>query len=169
MLIIYRTVINTEKIKNQATHSPPKASGYSDAGASTAKRSLSAFIARSSAPFQDIDFNNKTLRQRARMLYMSTPIAASAINTNRTKVVGTGLHMRCAINREILGISENAAIEWQRKTEAEWTMWAKNKRNCDALGLNNFYGLQQLAIKSWLMSGDTFALFKRYDPTKINP
>ena len=48
-------------------------------------------------------------------------------------------------------------------------MWAKNKRSCDALGLNNFYGLQQLAIKSWLMSGDAFALFKRYDPTKMNP
>lgn len=158
-----------DKPIRKAATSPPKASGYSDAGASASKRSLSGFIARSSAPFQDIDFNNGTLRQRARMLCMSTPIAASAINTNRTKVVGTGLHMRCAINRDILGLSENAAKEWQKKTEAEFRMWAKNKRSCDALGLNNFYGLQQLAVKSWLMSGDCFALFKRYDATKMNP
>ena len=103
------------------------------------------------------------------MLTMSTPLAASAINTNRTKVVGTGLHMRCAINREILGLSEEQAIKWQKKTEAEWEMWAKKKRSCDALGLNNFYGLQQLAIKAWLTSGDVFALFKRYEPTKMNP
>lgn len=156
-------------ITNGNIKKTPNASGYGDAGASTVKRSLQGFIARSGAPFQDIDFHNRTLRQRARMLTMSTPLAASAINTNRTKVVGTGLHMRCAVNREILGLSEEQAIKWQKKTEAEWEMWAGKKRRCDALGLNNFYGLQQLAIKAWLTSGDVFALFKRYEQTKMNP
>lgn len=147
----------------------PKVKGYSDAGASLTKRALKGFIAQSGAPNEDIDFNNKTLRQRGRMLYMASPIASAAINTNRTKVVGPGLHMKCAINRDILGLSDEAARDWQRKTEAEWKMWAEQKDNCDALGMNNFYELQQLAIKSWLMSGDIFAVMKRYDKTQLNP
>ena len=145
------------------------AKGYSDAGASISKRALKGFIANSGAPFEDIDFNNKTLRQRGRMLYMASPVASAAINTNRTKVVGSGLHMRCAINRSVLGISEEEAERWEKQVEAEWEMWAGKKENCDALGMNNFYELQQLAVKSWLMSGDIFALLKRYDATEQNP
>ena len=147
----------------------PKAKGYSDAGASLTKRALKGFLAVSGAPSEDIDWNNATLRQRGRMLYMASPIASAAINTNRTKIVGPGLHMKCAINRNVLGLSEDAVKEWQTKTEAEWQMWAEKKTNCDALGMNNFYKLQQLAVKAWLMSGDVFALMKRVDKTPLNP
>ena len=154
--------------QTQAPHRR-KAQGYGDAGASQVRRALQGFLAKSGAPSEDIDFHNFTLRQRGRMLYMSSPVAAAAINTNRTKVVGTGLYMKCAIDRDTLGLSEEAAKEWQRKTEKEFRMWASDKRKCDALGLNNFWGLQQLVIKSWLMSGDVFSLHKRYKTTPMNP
>lgn len=147
----------------------PMSKGYSDAGASITKRALKGFLAQSGAPCEDIDWNNATLRQRGRMLYMAAPIASAAINTNRTKIVGSGLRMKCAVNRNLLGLSEEAVKEWQMKTEAEWNMWASKKMNCDALGMNNFYGLQQLAVKSWLMSGDVFALMKRVEQTPLNP
>ena len=35
--------------------------------------------------------------------------------------------------------------------------------------MNNFDELQQLALVSWLMSGDVFPVFKRYPATPINP
>ena len=54
-----------------------KTSGYSEAGASHVKRALKAFVADSISPREDIDFNNYTLRQRGRMLYMSSPMAAA--------------------------------------------------------------------------------------------
>lgn len=163
---VFDTLFKEQKAKAQRA---AYVKGYGDAGASTIKRSLKGFLANSGSPVEDIDLNNKTLRQRGRMLYMASPVAASAINTNRTKVVGSGLHMRCAINRDVLGISEEAADEWERKTESEWRMWAEDKYCCDALELNNFYELQQLAIKAWLTSGDVFALFKRYEKTDTNP
>ncbi|NLB37829.1 MAG: phage portal protein [Clostridiales bacterium] len=144
-------------------------SGYRDAGASEYRRALRGFIARSISPQMDIDENNKTLRQRGRMLYMSSPIATGAVNTNRTKVIGPGLTLNSAINRDVLGMSSEAAKAWQRKTEAEFRLWADKKENCDATGVQNFYGIQQLAVVSWLASGDVFSLFKRYDPTKTNP
>lgn len=100
---------------------------------------------------------------------MASPVATAAINTNRTKVVGTGLTLRSTVDRDLLGLSPEAAKAWQRTTEAEFRLWAGKKQNCDALGLNNFEGLQQLTIKSWLMSGDVFALVKRYGQTPLNP
>lgn len=145
------------------------AKGYGDAGASVTRRALKSFIAKSGAPTEDINWNNSTLRQRGRMLYMASPVATSAINTNRTKIVGTGLQLESRIDRETLGLSPEAAKTWQKKTEAEFALWASKKENCDAIGINNFAALQQLALKSWLMSGDVFPLFKRYDPTPSNP
>lgn len=144
-------------------------SGYSEAGASKTRRALRAFNARSGAPNEDINWNNATLRQRGRILYMSSPVAASAINTNRTKVVGTGLTLKSTINREVLGLSPEAAKEWQKRTEAEFALWAGKKQNCDAIGMNNFAEMQQLIMLSWLQSGDVFALFKRYAPSPANP
>lgn len=161
-----------KKKKDKSAVNAPNRSyvkGYGDAGASVSKRALRGFIASSGAPIEDIDLNNKTLRQRGRMLYMASPVAAAAINTNRTKAIGPGLFMRSSVKRGILGLTEKQAKEWQRNTEAEWNMWAGRAANCDALGMNNFYELQQIALKAHLMSGDVLALMKRYDRTLWNP
>ena len=147
----------------------PQAKGYSEAGASLTKRSLKAFTPRSGSPREDIDWNNYTLRQRGRMLYMSSPVATSAINTNRTKVVGVGLTLKSTVDRDILGLSPEAAKTWQRRTEAEFRLWSDRKFNCDATGMNNFAGLQQLALIAWLQSGDVFPLFQRVKETPVNP
>ena len=149
--------------------SSPQSKGYSEAGASQFKRALKAFTAQSGSPREDIDWNNTTLRQRGRMLYMASPVATSAIKTNRTSVIGIGLQLRSRINRNILGMTPEQAKEWQRRTEAEFALWANHKQSCDAIGVNNFAGLQQLALQSWLMSGDVFPLIKRYKATPICP
>ena len=148
---------------------PVRNSGYSEGSGSWQKQSLKAMIPNSRAPWEDIDSNNFTLRQRSRMLYMASPIGASAIKTNRTNVVGNGLKLQSNINRQVLGMTKEQAEEWQKKTEAEFELWASKKNACDATGMNDFYGIQQLALMSWLMSGDTFAVVKRYDRTPLQP
>lgn len=157
------------KRNGRPARSKPQNSGYSDAGASATRRALKGFIPNSNSPNEDINWNNMTLRQRSRMLYMSTPVAASAIDTNRTKVVGVGLTLKPTVNRQILGISPEAAKDWQRKTEAEFRLWAGKKQNCDTLKINNFKNLQQLCLKSWLMNGDAFAVINHVEPTRMNP
>lgn len=147
----------------------PKASGYSEAGASLYRRALKSFTPRSASPSEDIDLSNHTMRQRCRMLYMSSPLATGAVNTNRTKAVGVGLTLKSSIDREILGLSPEAAKDWQKRTEAEFRLWAGRKDACDAAGVNDFNALQQLAFISWLMSGDVFALFKRREPDPRRP
>ena len=103
----------------------PQASGYSEAGASRTRRALKGFDAHSGSPNEDINWNNYPLRQRGRMLYMSSPLATSAINTNRTKAVGIGLTLKPAIDRETLGLSPEAAEESAPKVppwKRTWTM-----------------------------------------------
>lgn len=158
-----------KKTEHKNGGSAPQAKGYSEAGASLVRRALRAFIPSSSSPVEDIDWNNKTMRQRSRMLYMSAPVATSAINTMRTKSVGVGLKLSCAIDREMLGMSPEAARDWEKKTEAEFLLWAGKRENCDALGLNNFSALQQLAFLSWCQSGDCLALLKHTETTNLNP
>ena len=116
----------------------PQASGYSEAGASRIRRALRSFHPHSTAPSEDIDQNNHTLRQRGRMLYMSSPVATSAINTNRTKVVGVGLTLKSSIDHEALGLTAEQAKAWQKHTEKEFALWANDKASCDATGMNDF-------------------------------
>lgn len=147
----------------------PTNKGYGDAGASYQKKATKGFRAMSGSPKEDIDAHNRTLRQRARMLYMAAPVATSAIRTNRTNVIGIGLQLKSRIDREALGMTQEAADAWQAQAEREFALWAGNKRACDATGVNNFAAMQQLALSSWLVSGDVFAVIKQYEPTPLMP
>lgn len=143
--------------------------GYNEAGASRKKRSLKGFRSRSSSPRSDIDLSNYTLRQRSRMLYMSSPTATSAIKTSRTNVIGRGLRLKSRACAEALGLSASAAADWRKVVEDEFTLWAEDKTSCDATGINDFYAIQQLAFMSWQLSGDCFVLFKHFDADALKP
>lgn len=143
-------------------------SGYDESGASTTKRSLKGWKAESKEPFDDIDRNLHVLRQRSRSLFMNAPIATSAIKTTRTNVIGSGLRLKSRIDFKLLGISQDEADRWERKVEQEFNLWAESKF-CDALGLNNFYELQQVAMISWLLNGDSFTLIRHLEPRIYMP
>lgn len=144
--------------------------GYSEAGASHKKRSLKAMPSVSSSPTVDINDNLATLRGRSRNLYMGAALATSAININRTNVVGVGLRLKSAVDRVTLGMTAEQAAEWQRKAEEEFKLWAEDKRMCDATGMNNFYKLQSLVLMSQQLSGDVFVLMRRDEkPSRIKP
>lgn len=132
-------------------------SGYDESGASYSKNSMKGWSASSKSPQEDIDRNLYTLRQRSRSLMMSAPVAVSAIKTNRTNIVGVGLKARPTIDREALGLSEEEAKAWCKKTQREFELWAKSK-HCDSTKINNFYEMQQIVCLSWLMNGDAVAL-----------
>lgn len=143
--------------------------GYSEAGASFYKKSLKGFNAISGSPQEDIDFNQRTLRNRARILYMSTPVATSAINTNRTNVVGVGLRLQPVVDRKFLGLSDEYADKLNETISREFEMWAKNKRVCDAMGMNDFYEIQQIALASSLLNGDVFGVIKFLENDTLVP
>ncbi len=143
-------------------------SGYDEGGASKRKNSMKGWPARSKSPQKDIDLNLNTLRQRSRSLYMTAPIATSAIKTNRTNVVGSGLVLKSRIDYEVLGISHEVADQLEKRIEKEWALWSESKF-CDNNQQHNFLELQQIALISWLMNGDCFGLIKYKDATSYIP
>lgn len=141
--------MGTQVKPKSAANSRVVMKGYSQAGASYTKKALKGFRVSSGAPSEDIDQNNYTLRQRSRMLYMGAPVATAALKRQRTNIVGSGLWLKSTIDRDTLGMTKEQAEAWQRKTQAEFALWAERKQTCDATGLNNFYGMQQLVALSW--------------------
>ena len=138
-------------------------SGYDESGAARNKNSMRGWRASSKSPQEDIDRNLPTLRQRSRSLYMSAPLAVSAIKTNRTNIVGEGLRLKSTIDAGYLRMTPEAAAEWQRNTEREFDLWAESKF-CDSTYVNNFYEIQQVACLAWLMNGDACVLLEYEKP-----
>lgn len=161
--------ISKKRYRRASAVRPVTNRGYGDAGASYTKKALKGFRADSGHPAEDINEYNFTLRQRSRMLYMAAPIATAALKRQRTNVVGNGLRLKSTINRETLGMTPKQAEVWQKQVEAEFALWAERKNACDATGVNDFYGMQQLLMLSWPMSGDAFALVKHYPTSRLLP
>lgn len=132
-------------------------SGYGNHGASVSKNSLIGWTPGGGDSAKDIDQNVSKLRIRARDLDAGGGLARSATRTMKTNVVGMGITPKPKIDFETLGISEEAATEWQKKTKREFALWAESQY-CDAARRSNFYQLQQLAFLSMMLSGDVIAL-----------
>ncbi len=102
-----------------------------------------------------------TLRDRSRDLIRNAPIAAGAVNTVVTNVVGTGLMVQSRIDRDVLtgvlGQTEEDLDAFERAAEREFRLWAESQ-NCDSSRTQNFAGLQDLVLRSTLESGDVFVL-----------
>ena len=131
---------------------------YRQHGASGSLNSLVGWIVNAGNAEDDIDLNASTLRKRARDLYEGGGLARSGPETLTTSVVGWGIQPKPKIDGEFLGLSDEAREEAEQAILREWKLWAENTM-CDAERQQNFYGLQQLAFLSMLMSGDVFALF----------
>lgn len=133
------------------------AQGYGSHGASHTKKSMKLWNPDIGDADADIHDHLETLRARSRDLSVGGSIVTGAIKTLRTNVVGTGLRLKPAFDKEFLQLSDEEAARLKKQIDREWPIWAESK-NCDAAGLNDFYGLQQLAFISQLKSGDVFAL-----------
>lgn len=134
---------------------------YGNSGASLKLKSLQTWVANLLSPDDDITINSEILRARSRDLFMSSGIASGALRTMTTGVIGSGMMLKIHIDREILGLSEEQAQEWEHKTQFLWNMWS-NTTDCDALNHLTFFQIQSLAYLSALMNGDVFVGFSSH-------
>ena len=134
------------------------ATGYGAHSASTTLSSMLGYDAGGGSAEDDIDLHGALLRARSRDLFDSGGLARSGPMTLKTNVVGWGIQPKPKIDGDALGLSEEAQDEWERNALREFKLWAENPM-CDAERQMNFYGLQQLAFLSEMVSGDVFVLF----------
>ena len=140
---------------------------YGRHGASRTLNSLVGWLIDPGDAEGNIDLYSSTLRQRARDLYAGGGLARSGPQSLSTAAIGWGILPKPKIDGDVLGLSDEQREEMERQILREFKLWAENTM-CDAERQQNFYGLQQLAFLSMLMSGDVFALFGM-KPNKRTP
>lgn len=136
-------------------------------GASYTRRSLSNWFVSPASADEDTVDDLETLRARSRDMVRNTPLATGAVNTVVMNVVGTGLSLLPRPDWEALGMTEEQADEWTAQVEREFRVWAESAE-CDVTRTQNFYGLQSLAFRSALESGDVFVLLPMME-SRTNP
>lgn len=135
------------------------AGGYT--GARRDRRQTSAWRPGSGDADSAILFDLPTLRERSRDLERNAPLAAGAINTKVTSIVGTGLKPRAAIDRDILkGLTEDQADAWERAAEREFKL-ATSGDDFDIERFHSFTESQDLVLRSTLSAGDILVNFVR--------
>lgn len=97
------------------------------------------------------------LRWQARDLDRNNPLASGALDTIVDNVVGTGLRPQSAIDRAILGLSQDEASAWQTEAERFFYLWA-NSRDGDVTRYANFWEQQALVLINTMLSGDVFTI-----------
>lgn len=134
------------------------ASGYQ-----AAKRELAALrnlTAKAQTADADALPNLETIRSRSRHLIMNAPLAGGAVSTVVTNVVGSGLRMSPQADGKALaalaGITPEQVKVFEEAAEREWRMFCRTE-HADAAGELSFAGIQELAFRSTLASGDCFA------------
>lgn len=127
-------------------------------GADKSRRSFRNWFTSGNSADDDLLPDLPTLREHSRDLMRNAPLAAGAINTVVSNVVGTGLAMQSRIDYQYLGLTEEQAAEWQKNTEREYRLWAENRFECDATSTQNFYGIQELVFRSALVNGDVLGV-----------
>ena len=129
--------------------------GYT--GANRSRATLRNWSPEPVSADDEVSYDLPTLRARSRDLVRNAPLAGGAIETSVTHVVGTGLTMQSRIDADWLGLDQETAAAWQENTEREWRLWCESTA-CDITRTQNFYGLQSLAFRSVLESGDVLAI-----------
>jgi lambda family phage portal protein len=131
------------------------AGGYS--GAKIDRAALTSWRTTAGSPETDVIQDLPMLRQRSRDLERNAPVACGVINTTATHTVGTGLSCNPQIDGAFLGLSDEEREAWQTDTRRRFRTWSESV-DCDLARKLNFYGLQDLALRGTMVSGDIFAL-----------
>lgn len=158
----YNERLRKERASEAASESKRANTGprmsYGSHGASGTLNSLVGWIVDAGNAEDNIDLQSSKLRQRARDLFEGGGLARSGPETLTTSVVGWGIQPKPKLDGGFLKLSDEKREQAEQAILREWKLWAENTM-CDAERQQNFYGLQQLAFLSMLMSGDVFALF----------
>lgn len=129
------------------------AGGYK--GASKSRRQTADWKTSGGDANSDILYDLPTLRERSSDLIRNSALAAGAIHTKVTNVVGTGIKPRSKVDREVLGLSDDQADALNMQLDREFKLFAGSKE-CHLGRCMAFYETQDLVFRSTLEKGDIF-------------
>jgi len=105
-----------------------------------------------------------TLRQRSAALFYSNSYARGIIRRFVTNVINTGLEVECIPEESILGLQEDALVDWSENVENRYHLYCQSPEIIDAKGYRNDGALQRQIYTEALVCGDCLVV-NRQDPT----
>ena len=129
-------------------------------GASRSRRSMASWLTMASDADTDILGDLPLLRERSRDLCRNNPLAAGAIKTKITNVIGTGLRFQSQIKRDVLGLDEETASALERLIEREWRLFWDTP-DVDLARTLTGHALTRLVYGQEKENGDVFVLLPR--------
>lgn len=130
--------------------------GYAGAGGSTNSQALSGFNSWSGTATGDL-YSRRILVSRARQLAISQPMAAAVIDRMTGGIIGSGLKYMAPETSDFV---DETLYKTLSKYITKRFRLASHLHSLDAQGILDFYQMQELACRNWLLSGDVF--FVRY-------
>ena len=122
-------------------------------GASTTRRQGALWNPGLGSADAEISDSLPSLRARSSDLVRNVPLAAGALDTLESHVIGSGLYCQPNVNAEVLGITPEQAQELEDQFKREFILWGSTLE-CDVTRKSTFEGVQQLAFRSWHERGD---------------
>lgn len=104
---------------------------------------------------EDLLTDLSKLREKSRDLVRNDGIAAGAISTIVTNIIGTGIRPQSRLDKEALKIDEEYADQLQHLIEKIWERWVKF---ADAGERVNFYGIEELAERQRFVNGEAIII-----------
>lgn len=132
--------------------------GYT--GARMDASTLSRWMPRAGSATADIIRDLPMLRARSRDQMRNAPVALGALNTIVSNVVGTGLSYTPAVDGPALNLSPEQVEAWSANTKRLFDIWAASLDVSLERRLN-FYGVQDLGLRTMLESGDMICITPR--------
>jgi lambda family phage portal protein len=118
--------------------------------AANAGRRNDRLITRNTSANAEVGPALHRVRDRVRELVRNNPHAGKAVSELESALIGTGI---------MSTINVSGANRLQSRLRGLWKDWAEST-DCDVDGVNNFYGLQALAIRSMVEGGEALIIRK---------
>lgn len=128
-------------------------------GASATRRA--AWSAAVGSADADLFLDLEELRGRSRELARNSPVVAGALLTLCSSVVGPGLRPQPRVNKDRLGISDDAARAMEQLLKDTWAEWSESVE-ADSTRVQDFGSIQNLAFRSSHESGDAMVLLPMF-------
>lgn len=114
---------------------------------------------RAQSPNADTVGDQRSLRARGRDAERNFALAASALITFDTCVIGTGLRPMPRIDHQYLGLSQDAAADLATLAMRHWNAWANSRES--SFDRSATFGQQQrLSLAARLLNGDHWVVMR---------
>lgn len=114
------------------------------------------------SPDENLLDDRYIIAARSEDLYRNNAIARGVVATTTGAVIGRAATLKSTPNRYVLNWSDEFSEDWEQKVETDWYNFAESIE-CDYYRRFNLNQLCDLAYRSYLSGGDSFAVLRRMD------